>query len=223
DLSAYGRTARRLAHAVDNSIRFPGQYYDRESGLHYNRFRYYDPQVGRYINQDPIGFDGGVNLYSYADNAPNIAFDPKGLFVPLIAAAAFLGRGVLGGVVEIGMQGAKQIFGQVKNNWADGRPLADIDWDCVKIDWSDVGVSAAVGTVAPGLGATRKSITGSIKAIKNLSGQSANTVNRAAKVKARIDLKKASIKRDLIVQGAWQGIKQGGKCVFGKEKKCEEE
>ncbi|MDR6500157.1 RHS repeat-associated protein [Burkholderia ambifaria] len=222
DLSAYGRTARRLAHVVDNPIRFPGQYYDKESGLHYNRFRYYDPLVGRYINQDLIGFDGGINFYSYAYNAPNIAYDPKGLFVPLIAAAAFLGRGVLGGVVEISMQGAKQIFWQMKGNWVDGRLLTDIDWDCVKIDWSDVGVSAAVGTVAPGLGATRKSVTGSVKAIKNLSGQAANTANRAAKLKSRIDIKKASIKRELIVQGAWQGVKQGGKCVFGEEKKCEE-
>ncbi|MDN7942382.1 hypothetical protein QZM76_29580, partial [Burkholderia multivorans] len=50
-----------------------------------------------------------------------------------------------------------------------------------------------------------------------------NTANRAAKLKVRVDLKKDSIKRDLIVQGAWQGIKQGAKCAFGEEKKCEEE
>lgn len=63
--------------------------------------------MGRYINQDLIGFDGGINFYSYECNAPNIAYDRKDLFVPLIAAAAFLGRGVLGGVVEIGMQGVR--------------------------------------------------------------------------------------------------------------------
>ncbi|WP_157687331.1 hypothetical protein [Burkholderia lata] len=110
----------------------------------------------------------------------------------------------------------------MKDNWVDGRQLTDIDWDCVKIDWSDVVVLAAVGTVAPGLGATRKSVTRSIKAIKNLSGQAANAANRAAKLKSRIDIKKTSIKRDLIVQGAWQGVKQGAKCVFGERKKCEE-
>ena len=79
DLSAYGRTARRLAHAVDNPIRFPGQYYDQESGLHYNRFRYYDPQVGRYINQDPIGLAGGSNNYIYSDNRTPYSMDPFGL------------------------------------------------------------------------------------------------------------------------------------------------
>ncbi|WP_175015339.1 hypothetical protein [Burkholderia lata] len=99
-------------------------------------------------------------------------------------------------------QAVKQIFWQMKDNWVDGRPLTDIDWDCVKVDWSDVGVSAAVGIVAPGLGATRKSVTGSVKAIKKLSGQAANTANRAAKLKSRVDIKKASIKRELIVQGA---------------------
>ncbi|ABB11939.1 RHS repeat-associated core domain-containing protein [Burkholderia lata] len=69
---------RRLAHAVDNPIRFPGQYYDRESGLHYNRFRYCDPQVGRYINQDPIGLKGGANSYVYAHNPVTLS-DPLGL------------------------------------------------------------------------------------------------------------------------------------------------
>ncbi|QOH37730.1 RHS repeat-associated core domain protein [Burkholderia cepacia] len=58
DLSAYGCVRREIASSVDNPIRFPGQYYDAESGLHYNRFRYYDPASGRYVSQDPIGFLG---------------------------------------------------------------------------------------------------------------------------------------------------------------------
>ncbi len=48
---------------------FQGQYYDRETGLAYNRFRYYSPKMGMYVSQDPIGLEGGIlNLYGYVDN-----------------------------------------------------------------------------------------------------------------------------------------------------------
>jgi len=57
---------------------FKVQYYDAETGLHYNRFRYYDPDIGRFISQDPIGLMGGVNLYQYAPN-PVGWVDPLGL------------------------------------------------------------------------------------------------------------------------------------------------
>ncbi|WP_147376740.1 DUF6861 domain-containing protein [Noviherbaspirillum saxi] len=59
-------------------IRFQGQYCDSETGLHYNRFRYYDPDIGRFISQDPIGLQGGYNLYQYAPN-PIAWIDPLGL------------------------------------------------------------------------------------------------------------------------------------------------
>ncbi|MDU3818835.1 MAG: RHS repeat-associated core domain-containing protein, partial [Pantoea sp.] len=59
-------------------LRFQGQYYDAETGLHYNRFRYYDPDAGRFISQDPIGLAGGLNLYQYAPN-PLTWIDPWGL------------------------------------------------------------------------------------------------------------------------------------------------
>jgi RHS repeat-associated protein len=58
---------------------FPGQYYDPETGLHYNYFRYYNPQTGRYITPDPIGLEGGINLFAYTDNNPVNRVDPEGL------------------------------------------------------------------------------------------------------------------------------------------------
>ncbi|EFL5314299.1 RHS repeat-associated core domain-containing protein, partial [Escherichia coli] len=59
--------------------RLPGQQHDEESGLYYNRNRYYDPLQGRYITQDPIGLAGGWNLYNYPLN-PIIRMDPLGLY-----------------------------------------------------------------------------------------------------------------------------------------------
>ena len=64
--------------AVHQPIRFQGQYFDADTGLHYNRFRYYDPDVGRFISQDPIRLAGGDNLYAYAPN-PTGWVDPFGL------------------------------------------------------------------------------------------------------------------------------------------------
>ncbi len=65
--------------------RLPGQQYDDESGLCYNRHRYYDPLQGRYITQDPIGLDGGLNTYSYPLNPIN-EIDPLGLKVIVVAS-----------------------------------------------------------------------------------------------------------------------------------------
>ncbi len=67
-----------------NPLRFPGQYYDQETGQHYNYFRDYDPSTGRYTQRDPIGLAGGLSVYMYVAGNPNRFLDPLGLYIPEI-------------------------------------------------------------------------------------------------------------------------------------------
>lgn len=80
---AWGQAKEAISEAarkagIRNPIRFQGQYLDDETGLHYNRHRYYDPDGARYITADPIGLLGGLNAYRYAPN-PTGWIDPLGL------------------------------------------------------------------------------------------------------------------------------------------------
>jgi RHS repeat-associated protein len=80
---AWGEAKQVISEAarkagIHNPIRFQGQYADHETGLHYNRHRYYDPQTGRFISKDPVGLAGGINVFSYAVN-PVEWIDPLGL------------------------------------------------------------------------------------------------------------------------------------------------
>ncbi|WP_155648547.1 RHS repeat-associated core domain-containing protein [Burkholderia pseudomultivorans] len=80
---AWGEAKEAISDAarkagIANPLRFAGQYFDAETGLHYNRHRYYDPHSGRFISKDPIGLAGGINVYQYTPN-PTQWIDPLGL------------------------------------------------------------------------------------------------------------------------------------------------
>ena len=74
---SWGSVEQLAVNEIEQNLRFQGQYLDNETGLHYNTFRHYDPEVGRYVSQDAIGLDGGLNLYRYGQN-PIGWIDPWG-------------------------------------------------------------------------------------------------------------------------------------------------
>ncbi|MET8999451.1 RHS repeat-associated core domain-containing protein [Amycolatopsis sp. NPDC004169] len=74
----WGRQVTESPDGVDMPLRLPGQYHDRETGLHYNVQRYYDPRAARFVSPDPLGLPGGVNPHGYVPN-PITWLDPLGL------------------------------------------------------------------------------------------------------------------------------------------------
>ncbi|KJH79204.1 type IV secretion protein Rhs, partial [Pseudomonas fluorescens] len=109
----WGNTLEEVREAYyieEQNLRFQGQYLDRETGLHFNTFRFYDPDVGRFTTPDPIGLKGGLNLYQYAPNPTGWA-DPWGW---AFAGVDFTGSsdlfpttGSQKNIVTIKMQGAR--------------------------------------------------------------------------------------------------------------------
>jgi RHS repeat-associated protein len=77
-IEPYGRTHVHAGASIEFNLRFPGHYSDAEIALNYNRFRYYDPALGRYLQSDPWGISGGTNLYAYRSN-PLAQVDVRGL------------------------------------------------------------------------------------------------------------------------------------------------
>ena len=88
---AFGE-AHIQSELVENNLRFPGQYFDAETGFHQNYLRDYDPETGRYLEFDPIGLSGGPNGYIYVGGNPVNLSDPTGELAPLGAAALYYAR-----------------------------------------------------------------------------------------------------------------------------------
>lgn len=105
--SSFGQTLVDGSSSVTNNLRFPGQYYDGETSLHYNFHRFYDPEVGRYLRIDPVGFNSGdMNLYRYCLNDPIVRMDPLGLEMEIqmdqfLAGAAITFVGGAGALASI--------------------------------------------------------------------------------------------------------------------------
>ncbi len=94
--SAFGEATAEI-ETIKNHLRFPGQYYDAETGLHYNYHRYYDLDTSRYMSTDPIGLKGGeVNLYAYVRNNPVGSFDNLGLLTGYYLDKGFMRDGAYG-------------------------------------------------------------------------------------------------------------------------------
>ena len=129
---------------IDFPVRFPGQYRDAESGLNYNYFRYYNAESGRYIKADPIGVNGGINAYAYAQANPIMSADPNGLCPWCIGAA-------IGGLLDLGIQ------------------LAQNGGNFSCVSWGQVAGATAMGAVGGGFGSAlgRRGLTAGLKGLSN--------------------------------------------------------
>ncbi|MFO1323087.1 MAG: RHS repeat-associated core domain-containing protein [Burkholderiales bacterium] len=116
----FGRATVDAQSTLELNLRLPGQYFDVETGLHYNDRRYYDPDTGRYLSEDPISFDGGLNLYAYASGDPVNRIDPTGEFAPLLPMAGQFARCFL-------------ICAAINAVVDPCAPFSDCAWDCIPL------------------------------------------------------------------------------------------
>ncbi|RLC79879.1 MAG: hypothetical protein DRJ03_22670 [Chloroflexi bacterium] len=130
------------ASAIGNPYLFTARRYDPESGNYYYRARMYSPPLGRFLSQDPLGFDAGdYNLYRYAFNNPTNLTDPSGQIVPLIAIPLIIGGGAL--IVDWGAQVYRNVECRGMSFWDA------VHYENLNIrEMAAVGVGAGAGTIA---------------------------------------------------------------------------
>ena len=199
---AFGNSAPNTDPDADGTnlvfdLRFPGQRYDQASGLYYNYYRDYDPATGRYVESDPIGFNGGISTYGYAGSTPTGVIDANGLascFVfsegcrfnprlPIMSmtwgqAAVGVGIGIavsayiIVGPFEVPFVAAASGIGAFTGFFGNifGQVVASGgNWHCVSM--KNAFIAAGVGGVAGGIAAAAAPLmTASISSVMLLGG-----------------------------------------------------
>ena len=151
-------------HGFVLNVRLPGQYYDFETGLHYNYFRTYDPATGRYLEADPIGQAGGLNPYAYVANRPTGFSDPSGLeCFDTVCAAMSRGGGNAQALAEaLGLPvaaGVGSAAGQILLQEGKPSPPPSGHQDCPTDPTGNDEVQGAADALADALGGVGKTIT----------------------------------------------------------------
>jgi len=184
---------------VNVRLRFPGQYFDEETGLHYNYFRDYDPVIGRYVESDPIGLGDGVNTFAYVYGNPVIFVDETGEFGPLGFA--------IGVVFDFTLQ------------------MATNGWQLKCVDWGDVAIAGAVGLVSPGwMGSGARAFRQFDRAHRI---QSRLETARRLRYIRRLTYKRNEALRnvgaELATQGAFQAVQETAQYIVQTRDECSDE
>ena len=190
--TAFGETQVAETSTIQNNLRFPGQYRDEETGTHYNYFRDYEPQIGRYPTSDPIGLAGGNNTYAYVGGKPLSRIDPYGLFcltdAQINALAGAVGGAFGGGAAlsKFGLPGIAAgaflgavgggLGGYAATSAPDGRAMAT-GAASGGLAGANTPLSSAIGG---GIGAAVASATHSEGIPENYSGMVGGAVGGAA-------------------------------------------
>jgi len=185
DYSTFGIAKIALSQA-HNPMRFQGQYFDEETGFHYNRFRYYSPVWGRYVTRDPIGFLAGTNFYAYVGNDPINSFDPLGLvdwggvLTGVVAGVTSAAVGVIVGAVLFPALGpfalpiGGAVAGALNSALTNFMNLKPFCWKCALAAagvgalagipaawglWAGVGATAGVAALYGAIGGAASGVT----------------------------------------------------------------
>ncbi|WP_343791699.1 RHS repeat-associated core domain-containing protein, partial [Dokdonella soli] len=153
------------------NLRFPGQYFDAETGLHYNYKRDYESATGRYTESDPLGLDGGISTYGYASSQPLGKIDPSGMlsFGPTCSATKRIQIAVA--LIDMGAELLKNACGSSGGSGGGGSCSSGHCMPCEQarkiLEWYlttatiDCNLSFACGLTAPHLSTTNMSLSGS--------------------------------------------------------------